>query len=167
MGQCRDVPGGPGHRRGRGRWTCGSRSAFEQQKITGLAFDAGKYCAAPGLSKACKAFVIDRLVHSIQPPAILQQWKAEMHVKYAQKHGLLSAQAAERAMNQVFLIVAQPSSRQETLPSDLLKTYYCHLHAWSLGLLLLDCERQRCRTSILVNLHGVQCKVHCWEIGQD
>jgi len=66
-----------------------------------LLSDTGKYRAAPGLSKACRDYVIDRLLLGIQPTAIQQQWRAEMHVQYAQKHGLQSAQAAERAMNQV------------------------------------------------------------------
>jgi hypothetical protein len=54
-----------------------------------------------GFSDKVKPFVIDRLVLSVSPTAIIQQWRRHMHEQYAEAHGLPSAQAAERAMNQV------------------------------------------------------------------
>jgi len=45
------------------------------------------------LSSECRAFVINRLLQSIPPNAIIQQWRRQMHEEYALNNGLLSAAA--------------------------------------------------------------------------
>jgi hypothetical protein len=66
-----------------------------------LLCNAGQFACAPRLSLECKAFVINRLLQSIPPNAIIQQWRRQMHEDYALKNGLQSAAAAERVKSQV------------------------------------------------------------------